>query len=118
MFFGIGLNPLRQDRCIILAVILAEPDGLVDLSLSVGDRLAHLETDALGCLLEPLLDAIPQSLDDGRPLLDGSLDLDGVTLFGPVQLPVEILVGDILEGLAELSGVRVLADYGSHVEFQ
>jgi hypothetical protein len=88
VLLGISLYSLGQKRGIVLAIVLAESDGLVDFSLSVRNRLAHLKGHALRCLLESLLDTISQFLDDCCPLLNAPSRLYLEGLFCTIELEV------------------------------
>lgn len=110
----ITLNSLGQNGCIVLTVVLAETDDLVDLRLRVSDRFTHLESYTLTCLLESFLNAVSEPLDDGSSFLNRTFFLNLKGLFSAVELAIKLFITNERNSFSNFSIERVFRDNGSH----
>lgn len=88
MLLAVALNSLREDRSIVLTIVFAESNGLVDLSFSISDGLAHFKGDGLSCILKSLLNAISQFFDKRSSLLNSPLALDLESMLSTCELGI------------------------------
>jgi len=110
----IARNSLGQNGCIVLTVVLAETDDLVDLRLRVSDRLTHLESYTLTGLLESFLNAVSEPLDDGSSFLNCTFFLNFKGLFSAVELAIKLFIAGERNSLSNYSIEWVFRNNGSH----